>query len=394
MFVRLRRLFAAAWSTRRRAAVSSAGLLLLSAACAYGGRTLWLEHHFGAARTARRGGHLDEAEAHLEVCRRAEYRPEDVNIERLLLKIIRGERVGEDYLRACVERNHPDALAILEVLIDSYLRNYRLMDARWAMDQYLARRPDEPAVLLGRAFAAEKIGDYADAEKDYRRALALAPEDTDGRRRFAELLLTRRGTPEEAAAEYERLHERDPDNAVFLLGLARCQRQAGRLNEARRLLAPLLRREPHVPGARTEMGQVAKDDGQPAEAIDWLHQAVADDPNDRVAYGVLANCLRQVGREQEERECRDRLERLDADLKRMDELTRTLLSRPYDAALRSELGVLFLRHGEEAEGLRWLGLALEVDPANSEAHHALAEYYEARGDAARAAPHRRPVPND
>ncbi len=392
MFVRLRRLFAAAWSTRRRAAVSSALLMLLATACAYGGRLFWLEHHFRAARGARRSGQLDNAETHLEICRRAEYRPDAVDLERLLLKVQRGERVGEEYLRTCVERNHPDALIILEVLIDDYLRNYRLMDARWAMDQYLARRPDEPAVLLGRAFAAEKLGDYADAEKDYRRALAIAPDNADARRRFAELLLTRRGTPDEAALEYERLREGDPDNSAYLLGLARCHRQAGRLDEARRLLGALLEREPHWPGARTEMGQVAKDDGRPSEAIDWLRQAVADDPNDRVAYSVLANCLRQAGREQEERECRAVLDRLDADLKRMDELTHTLLSRPYDAALRSELGTLFLRHGEEAEGLRWLGLALEADPANVAAHRALAEHYEEKGDPERAAPHRRVAP--
>jgi len=57
--------------------------------------------------------------------------------------------------------------------------------------------------------------------------------------------------------------------------------------------------------------------------------------------------------------------------------------------LRCELGVLFLRNGEEAEGLRWLGLALEQNPAHAAAHRALAEHFEAKGRSDLAAAHRR-----
>ena len=88
------------------------------------------------------------------------------------------------------------------------------------------------------------------------------------------------------------------------------------------------------------------------------------------------------------------LERLDADLKRIDELTRAALGRPYDPDLRCELGILFLRNGEEAEGRRWLGLALEQDPAHKGAHRALAEHFEAKGKPELAAPHRRFVPKE
>jgi Tfp pilus assembly protein PilF len=424
----VQRLFGRLWSTPRRALLSAAVLLGLGAASVAGGRALWLEHHFRAAalaeerrdfraardhlepylaaypdsgpghflaaRTARRAGRLDEADAHLDVCRRLSYRPNDVDLERVLVQVRRGAPHREASLRRLVEQGHPDSLLILEVLIDDYLRNFNLLDARWAMDQYLERRPDEVEVLLGRAFVFEKISAFADAERDYRRALEIDPDNEAGRRRFAELLLTRRGTPAEAAAEYERLRDRAPDNPAYLLGLARCRRQAGQLDEARQLLAELLQREPHFPGVCTEMGRVAADEGQTQEAIDWLKKAITEAPRDRVAHSTLLHCLSRAGRVEEEAACRKTLDQLDADLKRLDELMRAALSRPYDPDLRCELGVLFLRNGEEVEGLRWLGLALEQDPAHREAHRALASYFEGKGQPEQAAPHRRFVPKE
>jgi predicted Zn-dependent protease len=426
VFARLKRLFGSLWSTRRRALLSAAVLLGLAAGIAFGGRALWLEHHFRAAveaqerrdfgaaldhlapylaaypdsgraqflaaRAARRAGRLDEAETHLDACRRLNYPGEELDLERALLLVARRRPVNEDYLRRRATRDDADAPLVLEVLTDEYLRNYRLLDALWALNQFLERKPSDVPALLGRAFVWEKINSFGDAETDYRRALDLDPGNSAGRRRFADLLLTRRGSPDEAAAEYENLLRRDPDDAASRLGLARCRRQSARLDESRELLQALLGRTPPYPGALTEMGRVAADEGQTADAIDWLNKATADAPWDRQAYAALANCLREAGRDQEERDCRRSLDRLDADLKRIDELTRAALAHPYDPSLRYEIGVLCLRNGEEAEGVRWLEMVLERDPEHREAHRALAEHFEARGQAEFAARHRRVAP--
>jgi Tfp pilus assembly protein PilF len=57
--------------------------------------------------------------------------------------------------------------------------------------------------------------------------------------------------------------------------------------------------------------------------------------------------------------------------------------------LRCEGGILFLNNGEEQEGVRWLRQALRLDPANRQAHEALADYYQRIGQPELAARHRR-----
>ena len=49
------------------------------------------------------------------------------------------------------------------------------------------------------------------------------------------------------------------------------------------------------------------------------------------------------------------------------------MERPGDAALRCEGGLLFLRNGERRESVRWLRLALRLDPGCEAARKALAE---------------------
>jgi Tfp pilus assembly protein PilF len=63
-------------------------------------------------------------------------------------------------------------------------------------------------------------------------------------------------------------------------------------------------------------------------------------------------------------------------------------ARPADYA---ELGELLLGMKQEGRGVYWLYQALERDPQNQQAHRALAVYYERKGQAEKAATHRRAV---
>jgi tetratricopeptide (TPR) repeat protein len=343
---------------------------------------------FLAARTARRAGLYEQAEKHLGACQRLQGKSDAIALERALARAQRGDAEIEPYLTARVEKGDPDTLLILEVLIQYYLDTYQLFKARDCLDRYLERRPDDVQALLGRGYIWERLFYYNGAANDYRRAVLVEPENDHARLRLAETLLIV-GPPEEAAEHFERLRQRHPDSPAARLGLARARRQQGRTAEARELLDALLAEQPRHAGALAERGRVALDEGDAERAAGWLRQAVALALSDRTALYNLYNCLLACGADVEARDCRERLARLDADLSRLGQLTKVVLRTPHDPAPRCEAGLLFLRNGEEEEGVRWLNMALHEAPGYRPAHRALADHYQRTGRPELAARHRR-----
>jgi tetratricopeptide (TPR) repeat protein len=330
---------------------------------------------FLAARTARRAGLYPQAEEHLRVCQHLEGPTDAIALERALLRAQQGDLEIEPYLQGRAQQGDPDTLVIWETLIQVYIQTHRLFDALDLLNRYLERRPDDVDVLLGRGFVRERLFEYPDALKDYRRAVAIAPDNDRARRRLAETLLVL-GPPEEAVEQFTLLRQRQPGDADVQLGLARAHRQLGHDDQARPLLDALLVEYPQHVGALTERGRLALDEGDLGRAEDWLRTAVAHAPYDRPALYNLYQCVQRRGPEEEARVCRARFDRVDADLKRLDTISQAVLERPRDPALRCEGGEIFLRNGQEEEGLLWLNMALRLDPDYHPAHQALAAYRE------------------
>jgi Flp pilus assembly protein TadD len=247
-----------------------------------------------------------------------------------------------------------------------------LRSALLGLNYFLHLRPDDLQALLARGFVWERSLNFADALEDYRQAVALHPDSEQARRKLAETLLIA-GTPGEALAQYEWLAERRPEHPQVRLGLARCRRRLGETKEARRLLDAIPASASENGEVLWERGQVELDDGRAAEAESWLQKAVRASPYDRrIAYS-LSRCLLALGRRDEAAKVSARVAELDADVRRLEEVRQAVLERPNDAALRYEGGRIFLRNGERQEGLRWLRLAVRLDPDNKEARDALAE---------------------
>jgi Tfp pilus assembly protein PilF len=91
-------------------------------------------------------------------------------------------------------------------------------------------------------------------------------------------------------------------------------------------------------------------------------------------------CLQQQGKRDEAKETLAQLERVTADLRRLTELTKEVARGSRDPALRCEVGMIFLKNGQDKEGLRWLASALQEDPAHRPTCQALADYYARQGD--------------
>ncbi len=321
-------------------------------------------------RAARLLHHYPEALAHLFRCEEDGGDAEEIAIERGLIEVQRGDERPVAALEQRTRKGDERALVILEVLIQHNLETYQLRKALHQLTVYLERRPTDLAALLGRGFVWERFLSFADALTDYRKAVEAHPESERARLHLGETLL-RVGTPAEALTQYQWLAERHPEKEEVRLGLACCQRQLGQLEKAREGLEALLAESPENGEALWERGQLALAQGSAAEGEPWFRRAAKVLPYDRRVHYSLYRCLLDQGRTREAEACNARVAEIDADLRRIAVLSQKVMERPYDATLRCEGGVLFLRNGEEREGIRWLEIALRIDPNCEPARKAL-----------------------
>jgi predicted Zn-dependent protease len=345
--------------------------------------------HFLAARAARYAGDFAQAAEHLRSARLLGYPEDSVMLEHLLQRASQHhDRTALAELQTRASAGGPDTPAILEVLVQDYVETYRLREAVSALDHLLELRPGNVKALVGRGRVKERLFDFAAAVLDYREALRLEPDNDEARARLAAVLLIN-GRPEDAAAEFERLRLRQGDSPEVLVGLARCRRKQGKLQEALDLLDQLLKQTPDNATALAERGKVALELGRPEQAEPSLRRAVRLAPYDREAQHSLYQCLRLVGQPEETAAALARYQELDANLRRLDKVTSAVLASPGDLSLRCEAADLFFRLGEPGEGVRWLRGVLQIDPHHAAAHHALARHYRDTGHPDLAAEHER-----
>ena len=410
---------------RKRLVYAALGVLLASLCVggAWGGRQLWARHHdqegrhalarqnFAAARehfaacirvwpddaelhllaaqATRRNDDLDEAERHLQEYQRLHGVGGAHALEGTLLRVQRGDIAGvQNSLRAAFEGHSDQAALILEALAKGFHKAGRLPNAVSCLDSLLQREANHFQGRLLRGQFREEMGRPDDALGDYEWAVALNPESASARLRLADLL-AQLGRPREAVYHYEILRQREPRNPDVLLGLARCRHDAAELAEAAQLLETLLADNPQHVAALVERGRVAMRLGHTDDAAAFLERATAQAPGDRDAQFVLHLVRFDQWRFDEARQCLERVSRIDADHRRLHELTEKVSAAPKEPGPRCELGVLLLRLGREEQGVRQLVAALESDPRYGPAHAALADYFERSGQRDQAARHRR-----
>jgi tetratricopeptide (TPR) repeat protein len=346
--------------------------------------------HFLAARTARRCKLYADADRHLATCRRLGWPADALALELTLRRAQDGDLAGiERQLQYLVElADHPDAPAILEALARGYHQTFQYGNALHALGLWLKRRPEDVQAILWRGQVYEAVPRTADALADYRRAAALAPEDDEVRWHLAQGLL-RVGEADEAAGHFEHLLARRPDHPGAAVGLARCRRATGRVDEARELVDGVLAAHPEDAPALAERGELALQAGELAEAEGWLRQALAWEPHDRAAKYNLAQCLRRLGRKEQAGVLLADLDRAAADDQRLRDLTERIHRAPREPDPRAEAGAVCLRLGREREGLLWYASALQLDPRHRASREALATYYERAGNRTVAERHRR-----
>jgi len=349
--------------------------------------------HLLAARAARLSGDLPAAEAHLKrSLRLAGGATAEVQLEFLLLRVQTGEvdRVAPVLLETA-DNGHPEAPLILSTLAVAYMSNLRYRPAFACLSRWIELEPDAAKAYQYRGWVLERMNRRKDALADYRQALEIDPDLLPVRLQLAQVLLED-NKPLEALPHLERLYRQVPDDPLVQARLGMARYLQGRLGEARRLMEAAAGQLPNDPPLHIQLARLDLTEGRAGAAERRLRAVLQADPSDTEAFYTLFQAVQAQGRTDEAREIWKECERAKAVLNRIHKLLRDVMDSPgARAADCAEVGQLFLDIKQETRGLYWLYEALERDPDQQQAHRALAAYYQSKGNADKAAIHRRQV---
>ncbi|MSR59478.1 MAG: tetratricopeptide repeat protein [Planctomycetaceae bacterium] len=352
------------------------------------------ETAFEFARAYRRSGDLDRGEEWLQSAARRGWSAEEITIQRFLASIQSGRfDQAEPWLSRVLRAGVSDDLAeeIYEAQAKGYLNSYRLNDAVVCLNFWIQWKPRAVQPRIWLADAWERCDRWQSAAGEFQAIVDLAPNHREARRRLADNLLILNDVA--GAFQHFQICAREtPDDDAVALGLARCLRRLGRLEEAERSLSQLLGRHPdnkRPVDALVEQGQIALDLRQTVRAVALLEQAVRADPGHALAQSTLAGAYLKSGEIEQAEQHRILAERIKQRFERLTEIIGQLTDAPGNADLRHEAGMVLMEQGLRAEGARWMATALLVDAHHHPTHAALEEYFASIGDSDRAAQHRR-----
>ena len=344
-----------------------------------------------SAKTSRQTGDTGAAEGYLNRYFTADpVSREEGQIEFLLLRVQTGDDEAVEPLFNLVEQKHPDSAAVLEAISLTYMRRLRYEAANGSLTKWIELHPDQATPYEWRGWVYERPASPALAHQDYKSALELDPSLMLVRLRLVELLLEEKKVPE-VVPHLEVLTRQAPDRVEVKARLGMLRFLEGRSKEARHLLEeaePLLAKNDVAPVVY--LARLDVQEGKAADAERRLRQVIALDPTESDARFVLVSALRLQGRESEALIAQQEQLKINERNVRVNQLLRDRADKP-DATIEEwyEIGSTFLEMQMESRGTYWLDKVLARDPNHQAAHRVLTEYYDRKGDAGRAASHRR-----
>lgn len=180
----------------------------------------------------------------------------------------------------------------------------RHSEARRHFEEALRRSPDDPAPAYNLGAVCQSLGDLEEAAQRFHACLTLDPSHLYAVIRLGQLAEAA-GKLEEAAACFERAATMSSESALPYRHLARLALRREAPDEAREKLHQALLRNPRDAAALTLMAHLYLDGGEDPELAESLaRQSVAQRPDRKTGWLVLARSLETQGRRAEAREAR------------------------------------------------------------------------------------------
>ncbi len=346
------------------------------------------ETRFLAARTARRAGDLEAAQQLLNEADRLGWVREAIELERALIMVQSGNRHRVTrYLLDAIQRHHPDSVLILEVLTPATLGSFEMDVADTCLNAWVELEPENAQVHVWRGEICERLMRNSEALNEYKKVLDIDPNNVEGRRKYAGLLLNQK-LPQEALVQYEWLIQHQSDDLGIRRGYAYCLVNLGFDDKARPILEDLLKIRADEPLTMMILGQIELNAHQPQRAEEWFRKAYQRLPSEPSLLNAYAVCLQQNNKLDEADKIRKRQKQFEDDQDAARQLIKRIMQTPYDPEPRRLLAERLIRCGFEEEGRRWLQSGLAQDPNYGPIYESLAKYYDRFGDLKTAAHYR------
>ncbi len=239
----------------------------------------------------------------------------------------------------------------------------RLDEAERLYREALALDPDEPVVLHYLGVLLHDRGDSAHAVELLERAVALAPKWPEFHANLG-MVLRKLGRTDEAAESYRRSLALQPDNAVTHYNLGNLLAAEGRLDEALTAYRRAVDLAPHIPECQNGLGATLRRLGRTDEAIAALTEALRQRPAFAEAQNNLGACFYDLRDLDRARACYAEAIRINPDY----------------AEARKNLGAALYEQGDTDGAIAQYRGAIAIAPAYADAHFHLGCALLRRGD--------------
>lgn len=269
-------------------------------------------------------------------------------------------------LIASVEGDYAERPRVLEALVPALFRQFDLDRASHCATLWTQLEPENPRAWVWLGKVEEKLQNRPPAEEAFKKALEVAPNDTEALAWMARQLQRRR-QPTDAMVLLARLRELDPKREDLPLIEGKCLQDLGREEEARTALREAVRLVPLQSEGWLELGRLELNSNHPAEAEEAFRRVLQLSPSDREGLFSLAQALEKQGKKTEAERVRTRQAQVEKDLKSTRDAAQKIRENPKDPDPRIEIAALMLQNGLTQEGARWLESAITLDPKNQRA---------------------------